>query len=51
MELETSTTAHTFEGNFLYVRARLDREYIFPQPDDQFSIAALGTVKKIMLNH
>lgn len=50
-EDETSTTSYLFEGNFVWVRARLDRDYIDPQPDTIEEIAALGSVKRILMNH
>jgi hypothetical protein len=51
LEKATGAKAFSFEGNFVWVRARLDRSYIYPQPDNQHEIAQLGIVKKILLNH
>jgi hypothetical protein len=48
---ETSTRAYTFEGNFTFIRARLDRSYIFPVPETSDEIASFGVIRKILLNH
>jgi hypothetical protein len=44
---DTGTVAFSFAGNYIWVRARLNRDYLIPYPtDDQF----VGQVEKILLN-
>ncbi|NJO65668.1 MAG: hypothetical protein HC836_48620 [Richelia sp. RM2_1_2] len=50
-EQETSSNGYVFEGNFVYLRVRLDRSYIQPVPDNHFDLATLGTIRKVLLNH
>lgn len=50
-ELETSSKAYSFEGNFVWLRVRLDRSYIMPVPDNDSDLAQLGNIRKILLNH
>lgn len=45
---ETSTQAFTFEGNFVYLRAVLDRSYI-PEPDPTADVTRLGQIDKVLL--
>lgn len=45
---ETSTQAFTFEGNFVYLRAVLDRSYI-PEPDPTADTTGLGQIDKVLL--
>lgn len=51
MKNESSSQAFTFEGNFTYVRAILDRSYIQMQPTTNDQIQEYGKVRKILLNH
>lgn len=46
---DTGVDAFTFEGNFAWVRARLDRNYVFPVPVAHDDIAAFGVITKIVL--
>ena len=48
---DTFVDAFTFQGNFLYIRARIDRSYIVPVPSTDAEKSLLGSVKKILLNH
>jgi hypothetical protein len=47
---DTGITAYNFRGNFMFVRARLDRTYIFPDPPDSFDIVNYGKIVLILLN-
>lgn len=48
---ETSSTAYTFKGNFVWLRIRLDRSYIQPVPETHTDLAELGVIRKVLLNH
>jgi len=48
---DTGIDAYNFQANVLWIRARVDRSYIKPQPTNQEQIAQLGIVRKIMLNN
>ena len=48
---DTFVDAFTFQGNFLWLRARIDRSYVVPVPTTDAEKSALGSVKKILLNH
>lgn len=48
---DTFVDAYTFQGNFLYLRARIDRSFVVPVPTTDSEKSALGSVKKILLNH
>ena len=48
---DTMVDAFTFQGNFLYIRARMDRSYVVPVPTTEPEISLLGSIKKILLNH
>ena len=43
---DTVTKGYTFQGNFVYLRAKVDRSWIDPTPD----LANVGTLNKIQLN-
>jgi hypothetical protein len=45
---DTSTLAWDFVGNYVWVRARLDRTYLTPQPQD---VNLVGSVSHILLNY
>jgi hypothetical protein len=47
---DTGTEAFVFEGNFTWLRARLDRSHILPVPATHEGVAAFGVIKKILLN-
>lgn len=48
---DTMVDAFTFQGNFLYIRARMDRSYVVPVPTTEVEISLLGSIKKVLLNH
>lgn len=48
---DTFVDAYTFQGNFLWLRARIDKSYVVPVPNTDSEKAQLGAVKKILLNH
>ena len=48
---DTFVDAYTFQGNFLYLRAGIDRSDVVPVPTTDSEKSALGSVKKILLNH
>ena len=50
-ERETSSRAYTFQGNFVWLRVRLDRSYIQPVPETDTDLAELGNIRKVLLNH
>lgn len=50
-EQETGSYAYTFQGNFVWLRARLDRSHIQPEPDNDDDLAQLGVIRKVLLNH
>ena len=45
---DTGTVAFTFIGNYVWVRARIDREYLNPAPVDPW---IFGSVDQILLNY
>ncbi len=47
---DTGITAYNITGNFMFLRARLDRSYIFSEPPDAFSLVNYGKVVLILLN-
>lgn len=51
-EQETSVQAFSFEGNFTYIRARIDRSYLVPEPNMTIDVSTMyGSISKILLNH
>lgn len=48
---DTFVDAFTFQGNFLWLRARIDRTYFVPAPTTDAEKSLLGSVRKILLNH
>ncbi len=46
---DTITEAWTFRANLLWIRARVDRDYIDPLPTE-YTSSDYGTVEKILLN-
>lgn len=44
----TDVIARTFQGNFLYIRVRIDRSYLSPANNDNMQH---GQVMKVLLNH
>lgn len=47
----TFVDAFTLQGNFLWLRVRIDRSYIKPVPTTDSEKALLGSVRKVLLNH
>lgn len=45
---DTGTYAFTFYGNYVWVRARLDRTYLNPQPLDTSTV---GSITQILMNY
>lgn len=45
---DTGTRAFTFQGNFVYLRAILDRSYI-PEPDPRNETLDLGHIDRVLL--
>ena len=50
-EAETSSIAYSFQGNFVWLRIKLDRSYIEPVPENESDLAQLGNIRKVLLNH
>lgn len=48
---DTGVYAFNFEGNFLYLRARVDRSIYMIDSDDYEEIRNFGAVSRILLNH
>lgn len=48
---DTFVDAFTFQGNFLWLRARVDRSFVVPVPTTDSEKSLLGSVRKILLNH
>lgn len=44
----TATVARTFEGNFVYLRVRIDRSHISPSNNDSLQN---GQLTQVLLNH
>lgn len=47
-ENETSTTAKSFVVNMLWIRVKIDRTYLQPQP---LNTADVGYIRKILVNY
>lgn len=48
---DTGVDAVTFQGNFLYIRFRIDRSYVVPVPTTDAEKGLLGSIGKVLLNH
>lgn len=48
---DTLVDSFTFQGNFIWLRVRIDREYIRPVPTTDIDKSLLGSVRKVLLNH
>lgn len=48
---DTMVDAFTFQGNFLFLRAKIDKDFFRPIPSSDSEKALLGSVTKILLNH
>lgn len=44
----TGTFTYNFQGNFVYVRAKLDRTYLDPQPN---TVSDVGLIKYVLLHY
>jgi hypothetical protein len=47
---DTGISSYNIRGNFMFLRARLDRSYIFPEPPNHTSLANYGKVVQILVN-
>lgn len=45
---DTSVTAYSFSGNYIWIRARVNRDYLVPFPQDTLYV---GAVRYILLNY
>lgn len=50
-ESDTGIHAYTFYGNFVFVRARVDRSQVVPEPVTVEQIQALGAINRVLMNH
>lgn len=48
---DTNTFGFNIVGNYTWLRCRVDRSYLSPQPDTQLAIEALGYVDRILMNN
>lgn len=49
---ETTQIAFTFEGNFVYLRARIERSYLGAEPQNSLETATrFGAIRSILLNY
>jgi hypothetical protein len=48
---DTGVDAYSFQGNLMFLRARIDKTYITPIPTTPAEEALLGSIRKILLNH
>lgn len=48
---DTGTIGMNIIGSFIWLRARVDRSYIDPEPVTEMGIAAYGYVDRILLNN
>lgn len=47
---DTGVDAYTFVGNFVYLRASIDKNYVVPVPTTDSEKALLGSIVKVLLN-
>lgn len=47
---DTGVDAYTFLGNFVFLRASIDKNYVVPFPTDDSEKALLGSIRKVLLN-
>jgi hypothetical protein len=45
---DTETLAYSFSGNYIWIRARLNRDYLIPYPTDDLFV---GQIERILLNY
>lgn len=48
---DTTVDAFTFQGNFLWLRVRIDKTHVRPIPTTDSEKSLLGSVRKVLLNH
>lgn len=48
---DTMVDAFTFQGNFLWLRVRMDKTYVRPVPTTDSQKSLLGSITKVLLNH
>ncbi len=48
---DTSVDAFTFQGNFLWLRVKMDKQYVRPVATTDAEKSLLGSIKKVLLNH
>jgi len=48
---DTGVDAFTFQGNFLWLRVRIDRSFVVPVPTTDAEKGLLGSIGKVLLNH
>lgn len=47
---DSGVDSFVIEGNFVFIRARIDRSYVVPVPITPDDIADLGSITRILLN-
>lgn len=47
---DTGVDSFVIEGNFVFVRARIDKNYVVPTPITPEDIANLGSITQILMN-
>lgn len=47
---DTGMDSFVAQGNFVFVRARIDRDYVVPVPVTPDDLALLGSVSRILMN-
>lgn len=47
---DTVMDSFVIQGNFVFVRARINRDYVVPQPVTPDDLALLGSVSQILMN-
>ena len=48
---DTMIDAFTFQGNFLWLRVKMDKSFVRPIPTTDTEKSFLGSIKKVLLNH
>ncbi len=48
---DTFIDAFTFQGNFIWLRVRIDRSFVVPEPTTDTEKGLLGSIGKVLLNH
>lgn len=47
---DTGVDSFVIQGNFVFVRARINRDYVVPTPITSEDLAQLGSVSRILMN-